>query len=373
MPDDQKQAAPPRQIGDKAREAMRLRHLSPRTEEAYLGWMRRFYEFHGKRSPGSMGAPEVTAFLSHLATTEKVAASTQNQALAALLFLYRDVMERPVPWLDELVHAKRPQRLPVVMSRPEVAAVLGHLEGTPKLMAALLYGSGLRLMEACELRVKDVDFDRRQLVVRDGKGGKDRLTLLPESLREPLQSQLIATRSLHESDSEQGAGWVALPTALGRKYPEDGRSWMWQWVFPATRSYFHEASGQRRRHHLHESVPQQAVREAVVAADIKKKASCHTFRHSFATHLLEDGYDIRTLQQLLGHSSVETTMIYTHVVDRGPGAVRSPMDRLFVKEPTPPRYAGLHNVGTAAENGRGKLIGAGLRGLVSGRYAPLGN
>jgi integron integrase len=317
---------------DHVRAAIRLRHLSPRTEEAYLHWMRRYFDFHGARHPSLLGPQEVTAFLSALATGRSgrgVAASTQNQALAALLFLYRDVLGVKLPWLDGIVRAQRPRRLPVVLSRDEVRAVLASMDGLPRLMATLLYGSGVRLLECCRLRVKDVDIGRRQLVVREGKGDRDRLTMLPASLEVPLQEHLLAVREQHRRDLAAGAGWVELPAALDRKLPAAGREWPWQWVFPATRGYVEPASGQRRRHHLHESVLQQAVRRAALAAGIPKRVTCHSFRHSFATHLLEDGHDIRTVQELLGHRDVATTMIYTHVLNRGPGGVRSPADRLL--------------------------------------------
>jgi integron integrase len=307
---------------------MRLRHLSPRTEKAYLQWMRRFHEFNGRRDPASLGAEEATAFLSELATGGAVSASTQNQALSAILFLYRHVLEIELPWLDGIVRAHRPVRLPVVLSRGEVAAVLAEMDGTTRLMATLLYGSGLRLLECCRLRVKDIDFGRHRLVVREGKGDKDRYTLLPAEAIAPLRDQLAAVRRRHARDLTRGAGWVGLPGALARKLPEAGRELPWQWVFPASRTYVHEPSGERRRHHLHETVLQHAFRVAVAAAGLTKRATCHTLRHSFATHLLEDGYDIRTVQELLGHADVSTTMIYTHVLDRGPGAVLSPLDRL---------------------------------------------
>ncbi len=319
-------AVPP--LGERVRAALRLRHLSPRTERAYLGWVRRFHEFHGRRDPARLGAEHVTSFLSSLATEARVAASSQNQALAALLFLYREVLGVDLPWLDGLVRARSPERLPVVLSREEVAAVLAETQGAPRLMASLLYGSGLRLLECCRLRVKDLDFGRRQIAVRRGKGDKDRMTMLPGALVEPLREQLRRAQAQHRRDLAQGAGWAELPETLGTKLPAAGREWPWQWAFPATRTYLDPPSGQRRRHHLHETVVQQAVRRAVLAAGIGKRATCHTFRHSFATHLLEDGSDIRTVQELLGHKDVATTMIYTHVLNRGPSGVRSPIDRL---------------------------------------------
>jgi integron integrase len=308
---------------------MRLRHLSPRTEEAYLGWMRRFYRFHGGRDPEQLGAEHVTAFLNALAIRSRVSASTQNQALTALLFLYRDVLRVELSWLDDLVHAKVPSRLPVVLSEEEVRSVLGQMEGVPRLMASLLYGCGLRLLECCRLRVKDIDFGRNHVMVRSGKGDKDRLTMLPGALKRELAAHLEATRAQHQRDLSNGAGWVELPGALARKLPAAGREWPWQWAFPATRPYFDRETGQRRRHHLHETVVQRAVRRAVLASGIPKRATCHTFRHSFATHLLEHGSDIRTVQELLGHKDVATTMIYTHVLNRGPAGVRSPIDRLL--------------------------------------------
>jgi len=321
--------APKPKLLDQVRAAIRTRHYSGRTEQAYVGWIRRFILFHGKRHPAEMGAEEVTRFLSSLAVRDNVAASTQNQALAALLFLYQHVLGQELPWLDGLVHAKRPQRLPVVLTRDEVRAVLGELRGTPRLMALLLYGAGLRLLECAELRVKDVDFAKSALTVRESKGAKDRVTVLPASVKDDLMRHLERVRQLHVRDLSTGAGWVELPYALTRKYPNAGREWPWQWVFPATRTYVDPTSRERRRHHLHESVLQRVVRIAVLRAGISKPATCHTLRHSFATHLLEDGADIRTIQQLLGHRDVSTTMIYTHVLNRGPGAVRSPADRLL--------------------------------------------
>ena len=316
---------PPRLL-DAVREAIRVRHYSRRTERAYVGWIRRFVIFHHRRHPRDMGGPEIAAFLSHLAVDGKVSASTQNQALSALLFLYRHVLAVELPWLEDVVRARRPVRLPEVLDRREVLAVLDGLSGTSWLVASLLYGSGLRLLEALRLRIKDVDLGRRELMVRDGKGQKDRVTMLPGRLVAPMQEHLAFVRRQHEQDLAAGAGFVALPGALERKYPQAGRETAWQWVFPATRFYRHRETGQRRRHHLHETVVQRDVRAAVRAARIEKRASCHTMRHSFATHLLEDGYDIRTIQDLLGHRDVSTTMIYTHVLNRGGRGVKSPLD-----------------------------------------------
>ena len=314
---------------DRVRAALRTRHYSRRTEKAYVHWIKRYIFFHGKRHPAEMGAAEVTAFLTALAVRDRVAASTQNQALNALLFLYREILGVELPWLDGLVRAKRPQHLPTVLTREEVRTVLEQLDRAPRLMALLLYGAGLRLLECCRLRIKDVDFATNQITIRDGKGSKDRVTMLPSAVKIDLARHVERARALHQRDLAAGAGWVELPWALGRKYPNAGREWAWQWVFPATRLYVDPSTGQRRRHHLHESVVQRAVREAVLKAGLAKKATCHTFRHSFATHLLEDGHDIRTVQELLGHQDVSTTMIYTHVLNRGPAAVRSPADRVF--------------------------------------------
>ena len=313
---------------DRVREAIRTRHYSRRTEEAYIAWIRRYILFHRKRHPAQMGAAEITEFLTSLAVEQKVAPSTQNQALSALLFLYREVLGQDVPWLDSVVHAKRPRRLPIVLTRDEVRAVLGQLAGTPRLMALLMYGAGLRLLECARLRVKDVDFASNQIVVRAGKGSKDRVTMLPAVVKADLARHLEGVRRQHGQDLKRGAGWVELPGALMRKYPNAGREWGWQWMFPATRIYVDRVPGQRRRHHLHETVLQRAVRGAGRQAGLAKHATCHSFRHSFATHLLEDGHDIRSVQELLGHRDVSTTMIYTHVLNRGPGGVRSPADRL---------------------------------------------
>ena len=270
----------------------------------------------------------MTAFLSDLATVGRVSASTQNQALAALLFLYRHVLEMELPWLDELVRAPRRSRLPVVMTRPEVRSVLGEMTGVTRLMAELLYGAGLRLLECAQLRIKDVDLGARHVTIRGGKGDRDRVALLPDSLRGAIAVQLEAVQHQHARDLERGAGWVELPHAFERKAPEAGRQLAWSWLFPATRTYWHASTGQRRHHHLHETVLQRAVREAAGRAGLRKRITCHTFRHSFATHLLDDGADIRTIQELLGHRSVQTTMIYTHVLNRGPLGVTSPLDRL---------------------------------------------
>ena len=313
---------------DVVRTALRARHYSPRTEDAYVGWIRRFILFHGRRHPREMGDVEINTFLSHLAVEGHVAASTQNQALAALLFLYRDVLGRQVPWLECLVRARRPERLPVVLSRDEVRAVLARLEGTPRLVAELLYGTGMRLLECLGLRVQDLDFGLNQVLVRDGKGGKDRRTMLPAALREPLERHLHGVREAFAADAAAGVG-VTLPGGLARKYRHAPHEWAWWYVFPATSRGRDRASGAVFRHHLHETVIQRAMRDAVQRAALAKHATCHTLRHSFATHLLEDGYDIRTIQELLGHSDVATTMIYTHVLNNAGGrGVRSPLDRL---------------------------------------------
>jgi integron integrase len=314
----------------RVRELLQARHYSPRTEEAYVLWIRRFLRFHEGRPPGSLGPDEINAFLTSLAVDWRVAAPTQNQALAALLFLYREVLRRDPPGHDEIVSAQGRRRLPVVLSRQEVRNLLCQLRGPEALMAQLLYGAGLRLMECCRLRIKDLDFDRNEITVRSGKGDKDRRTMLPASAKAPLADHLARVKAMHDADLRKNAGWVELPFALGRKYPNVGRDWPWQWVFPATRFYVDDKTGQRRRHHLHESVLQRAVREAVVRAGIPKPASCHSLRHSFATHLLEDGHDIRTVQELLGHNDVSTTMIYTHVLNRGGRGVVSPVDRLDI-------------------------------------------
>ncbi len=306
-----------------------MRHASPRTIEAYGRWVRRFIRFAGRRDPRNLGPKEVTEFLSSLATDDHVSASTQNQALAALLFLYKEVLGQPLEFLDQLIYAKRTSRLPVVLSRSEVAMLLARLSPPWLLMAQLLYGAGLRVMECVTLRVKDIDFERHQLTVRRGKGAKDRVTLLPSSLENPLREHLRHRAVEHQRQIERGAGRVEVPSALSRKYPNAPTEFKWQWVFPATRTYAHPVSGKRVLHHVHETALQRAVRSAVVAAQLSKPASCHTLRHSFATHLLESGTDIRTIQKLLGHSDVRTTMIYTHVLQTGPYGVTSPLDQMM--------------------------------------------
>jgi len=313
---------------DRVRSALRTRHYSRRTEEAYVGWVRRFVRFSGARHLAELGDAEVERFLSNLAVERCVAAATQNQALSALLFLYRDVLGRPLTLPSEAVRAKKPKRLPTVLSRAEVAALLGQLDGTAWLMASLLYGAGLRLQECLQLRVKDIEFDPGQILVRGGKGGKDRVTMLPGVVRGPLSAHLEGVRHLHGRDLARGAGRTSLPRALARKYPSAAADWVWQYVFPARRLFVHPRTGARYRHHAHESVLQRAVADAVRRAGIPKRASCHTLRHSFATHLLEAGYDIRTVQELLGHKDVSTTMIYTHVLNRGGRGVLSPADTL---------------------------------------------
>lgn len=319
------QSAKPRLL-EQVRERCRFKHYSIRTEKSYVDWIRRFILFHSKRHPLEMGAKEVEAFLTHLAVSGNVAASTQNQALAAILFLYKEVLAVELPWLDGVTRAKKPVRLPVVLTAEEVRGLLAQLEGTHHLVASLLYGSGLRLMEAIRLRVKDVDFDRLEVTVRDGKGGKDRRTMLPRSLVEPLRGQVARVQVFHEHDLNNGVGPVYLPFALERKYPNAGRELGWQYMFPASEPAIDPRSGILRRHHIGEKAFQRAIKAAVRRANINKPASSHTLRHSFATHLLENGYDIRTVQELLGHNDVRTTQIYTHVLNRGGNAVRSPLD-----------------------------------------------
>jgi len=323
-------ASPPRLL-DQLRDSMRVRHYSLRTEDAYVDWIRRFILFHGKRHPREMGAQEVSAFLTHLAVERRVSASTQNQAKAALIFLYRHFLGWQLPWLSEVVVAQSSPRLPVVLSLGEVRKLLDQMDGVMAMVAQLLYGTGMRLMEGLRLRVKDVDFERREIIVRDGKGGKDRVTMLPESLVRPLMTHLERVRGLHTQDLEEGFGEVALPDALAEKCRTMPRAWGWQWVFPSQVRSVDPRSGVRRRHHLHPESVQKAVRMAARAAELAKPVSPHALRHSFATHLLESGHDIRTIQELLGHKNVETTMIYTHVLNRGGQGVGSPLDRVGAK------------------------------------------
>ncbi len=313
---------------DQVRAKIRFKHYSIRTEQTYVDWIRRYILFHDKRHPQEMGKQEVEQFLSHLAVERTVAASTQNQALSAILFLYKDVLEKDIGWLDDVERAKRPARLPVVLTTTEVRTVLAQLEGRHRIMANLLYGAGLRLMECVRLRVKDLDFEYRQITVRDGKGQKDRLTLLPDALIEPLQTHLADVKILYTQDLRAGFGNVYLPFALERKYPNAGREWGWQYVFPASQRSIDPRSNIERRHHLDEQTLQRAFKNAVRASSIAKPASCHSLRHSFATHLLMAGYDIRTVQELLGHKDVSTTMIYTHVLNRGGKGVLSPLDAI---------------------------------------------
>ena len=320
-------AVPKPKLLDQVRTAIRRKHYSIRTEEAYVDWIKRYIFFHNKRHPQEMGEREIEQFLNHLAVEKNVAASTQNQALSALVFLYRVVLVKEIGWLDNLERAKQPQRLPVVLTETEVRDVLAHLEGRHWLMASLLYGAGLRLMECVRLRVKDIDFEYRQITVRDGKGNKDRVTMLPQASADLLRHQLDKTRVLHRQDLATGHGEVFLPYALERKYKNAGREWGWQYVFPALKLSLDPRSGKSRRHHVDEKSLQRAVKQAVQAARMTKRATCHTFRHSFATHLLRNGYDIRTVQDLLGHKDVSTTMIYTHVLNRGGRGVRSPLDQ----------------------------------------------
>lgn len=310
-------------------EVMVRQHYSPRSVETYVAWLRRFFRFQLRRDPNALNHEMVAQFLSMLAVNRHVSASTQNQARSALVFYFRHVLGTPLPMLDGVTPASRPRRLPVVLSGDEVLAVLRELSGAKQLIAMLLYGSGLRLLEALSLRIKDVDFARAQLIVRSGKGDKDRATVFPPGVHDDLRAHLVRVKRLHERDLAAGAGHAALPGALGRKLPGASRSWEWQWVFPATSVYRDAETGERRRHHLHETAMQRGMKEAVLRSRVAKRATCHTLRHSFATHLLEQGTDIRTLQELLGHSDLATTMIYTHVLERGASAVRSPLEGLL--------------------------------------------
>jgi integron integrase len=311
---------------DQVRDVIRRKHYSIRTEQAYIDWIKRFIIYHGKRHPGEMAEEEVAEFLTHLARDLNVAASTQNQALSALLFLYKEVLKHEIGWLQKVERAKKPPKLPVVLSRAEVKQIFGHLHGVPKLMAGLLYGSGLRLMECVRLRIKDIDFELAQITVRDAKGGKDRITMLPLNMSEPLRRHLWRVKAQHEQDLEDGFGSVHLPFALARKTPKAAREWPWQYAFSSSRLSIDPRNGEKRRHHIAEGLLQSALKRAVDAAGIVKRANCHSLRHSFATHLLTKGYDIRTVQELLGHKDVSTTMIYTHVLYKPGIGVKSPLD-----------------------------------------------
>ena len=319
-------ATHPARLLDQVRHRIRLKHYSIRTEQAYVDWIKRYIHFHGKRHPGAMGAPEIEAFLTDLAVTRNVAAATQNQARSALLFLYKEVLAVELAWLEGVQPARSATRLPVVLTRAEVASVLRRLRGTHRLVGGLLYGSGMRIMEGVRLRVKDLEFARGEIVVRDGKGAKDRITMLPRSVRKSLQTHLGEVRALHRQDLADGFGTAWLPAALQRKYPSAASEWGWQYVFPARDLSRDPRSGAVRRHHVSDQSFQRAMRQAVRDAGIVKPATPHALRHSFATHLLEAGYDIRTVQELLGHSDVSTTMIYTHVLNRGGRGVLSPLD-----------------------------------------------
>lgn len=313
---------------DSIREVMRVHHYSISTERSYIQWIKRYIYFHNKRHPKEMGADEITAFLTHLAVNRKVSPSTQNQALNALLFLYKRVLQMELPLIDNVVRAKRTKRLPVVFTRPEVKALLAQFDGTRWLIFSMMYGCGFRILECLRLRVKDIDFHYKQIFVRDAKGGKDRVTLLPDSLIEPLRNHLARVKELHELDLTTGFGCVYLPHALERKYPKACRDWGWQFVFPSNNIATDPRTGVRRRHHLYEKTLQRRIKQAIQDAGIIKPASSHTLRHSFATHLLEDGYDIRTVQELLGHKDVKTTQIYTHVMGKGCNGVKSPLERI---------------------------------------------
>jgi integron integrase len=312
---------------DQVREVLRMKHYSLRTEQAYVNWIKRYILFHEKRHPAEMGEAEIRSFISDLASKRSVAASTQTVALSALLFLYRDVLKKEQPFIAGIERAKKPERLPVVFTKEEVIEILSRLDGVPYLIAGLLYGSGLRLMDALRLRAKDIDFERNEIVVREGKGAKDRVTMLPGSIKRKLQEHLARVEVLHKDDLRSGGGAVYLPYALDRKFTNAGKEWKWQYAFPAAKDSVDPRSGGRRRHHLSEDSLNRALKSAIRQAGIPKHGSSHTLRHSFATHLLEDGYDIRTVPELLGHKDVRTTMIYTHVLNKGGKGVRSPLDR----------------------------------------------
>ena len=320
-------AARPRLL-EQGRQSLRVKHYSLRTEEAYLYWIRYFIRFHKKRHPREMSGKEVEAFLTHLAVDRKVSPSTQNQALSAILYLYKQVLEVDLPWLNNVVRAKRKKQIPVVFTRMEVKQLLAQFDGTYWLLFSLIYGAGLRISECAQLRVKDVDFHYKQLIIRDSKGGKDRVTVFPEPLIEPLRNHLARVKDLHEQDLRNGYGKVYLPFALQRKYPNANQEWHWQYVFPSTNFSTDPRTGEKRRHHIYEKSLHRVIKRAMRNAGIVKPASTHTLRHSFATHLLEDGYDIRTVQELMGHKDVKTTQIYTHVLQKGGAAVRSPLERV---------------------------------------------
>jgi integron integrase len=327
-------SAPPIKLLDQVRNALRVKHYAYRTEESYVQWIRRYILFHNKRHPKEMAEPEVQAFLTHLAVEGNVAASTQNQALSALLFLYRYVLQQPLSDSIDAVRARQSKHLPTVLTPEEVQQLFKYLEGTHQLLAKLLYGSGLRLKEGLRLRVKDIDFAQSQLVIRDAKGNKDRLTVLPQLLLAPLQAHLLQVKQTFQDDLALGYGAVYLPSALERKYPHANREWKWQYVFPAKQRSVDPRSGIVRRHHLDDGILQRALKQAVYSAQINKNVSCHALRHSFATHLLQNGYDIRTVQELLGHKDVKTTMIYTHVLNKGGLGVRSPLDSSTTIQPS---------------------------------------
>ena len=314
---------------EQLRNELRIRHYSKRTEEAYTTWIKKFVRFNNDRHPAEMGEKEIPDFLTSLAVRDNMSASSQNQALCAIIFLYKNVLKKEAGNLENIIWAKMPKRLPVVLAREEVKKILNELSGVNHITASLLYGTGMRLLECLRLRIADVDFIRNEIIIRAAKGNKDRRTMLPEILKEPLKAHIAKVKNLHESDLKKGYGSVYLPYALERKYPNASKEWKWQYIFPSSTLSVDLQSNILRRHHQHESMLQKAVREAVIKAKINKKASCHTFRHSFATHLLEDGYDIRTVQELLGHESITTTMIYTHVLNKGGLGVKSPVDKLI--------------------------------------------
>lgn len=341
-------SSPAEKLVYRTRRIMRRKHYSYQTEKRYVSWIRRFIHFHSNRHPVHMGRAEIESFLTHLAVKDRVAASTQNQALSAILFLYRTVLDRPIEFPIDAVRARRPRTVPTVLSRDEVHRVLGCLSGRHKLMAKLLYGGGLRASECARLRVKDLDFALQQIVVRDGKGAKDRFTILPQTLAAELHGHLRRVKLMHEQDLRHGLGAVHLPYSLERKYPGAEHEWIWQYIFPSRQLSTDRRTSSRRRHHVSPSAMQKAVRKAAKLARIEKRVTCHTFRHSFATHLLEDGYDIRTVQDLLGHKDVKTTMIYTHVLKRGGLAVRSPLDR----------EEGAHKLRESNSGWRGSVEGA---------------